>query len=227
MLYTLKFIERNNVRSTKKKHTIALLFTVAVLLILCFQFLKEPSEENIIGAYGRLGVQSMKGYLDNLILTEDAEYRGKVAIEQWRNDEIDPVPVLIFAVIKKISDDRNLLTMYFSDEDADVLGFGLREVFRTDEGHEESIEEICPVFEHLSPPSVWSCFFEVEPRVGRQKNAESRNEYVRDPNAEQRPYIVASVPEPGETDVWIWLYDRAGNQSEPVKVLNSIRDKRQ
>ena len=36
------------------------------------------------------------------------------------------------------------------------------------------------------------------------------------------PPVWVSIPEPNEVDVWIWVYDKAGNKSEPVKLLNFI-----
>lgn len=36
------------------------------------------------------------------------------------------------------------------------------------------------------------------------------------------PPIWVSIPEPNKVDVWVWIYDKDGNKSEPVKLLNFI-----
>lgn len=40
--------------------------------------------------------------------------------------------------------------------------------------------------------------------------------------ADTLPPIWVTIPKPGKIDVWIWVYDKAGNKSEPVKLLNFI-----
>ena len=49
---------------------------------------------------------------------------------------------------------------------------------------------------------------------------ENIEEYV--PWEERVPPIYISIPEPDKVDVWIWIYDKAGHKSEPVKLLNYI-----
>jgi hypothetical protein len=38
------------------------------------------------------------------------------------------------------------------------------------------------------------------------------------------PNIYVSIPEPNNVDVWIWVYDRTGHKSEPVRLLNFLKE---
>jgi hypothetical protein len=213
----------------KKIIVVTAIVALCITILSLFCFKKPLTEQKLIEIYGDVGVLGMEGYLNSFVLPEDANVRGQLALQQWKNDKIDPKPILVFAEISKREGRPTRLNMYFSDEDKDVMGFRIREEHFVAEGKSRIIEETYPAFVHLSPPTVWACIFEIELRTeGKRKDENLWQAYINknenDP-IEVKPPIAVSLPEPNCVDVWVWVYDRAGNQSEPVKAVTAIKSK--
>lgn len=203
---------------------LASLIFCALGYLQCTQNTPKDFENEFADGLSKFGVEGLQKRLDKCKYPKDITQRWEMAIKLWKNNTCDPIPILIYAVILK--DDENVLRMcmYFSDEDRDVVGFGIREAHKTEGGKNQIIEETYPIFEHSSPPAVWICQFPVEERIGgMRKDKELWRHYTEDSSAEVLPPIIVSIPDPNNVDVWVWIYDRAGNKSEPVEAVNNIK----
>lgn len=187
---------------------------------------KTPKKlgSEIVAGLSKFGVRGLQRELDRIESPKDILQRGQTAIRLRENDTCDPIPILIYAIIFRDHENIPRVGMYFSDEDSDVVGFGIKEIRKTGDDKDQIIEESYPIFEHSSPPAVWLCQFPIEERtVGMRKDEELWKHYIENPSAEVLPPIIASIPDPNNVDVWVWLYDRAGNKSEPVEAVNNIK----
>lgn len=194
-------------------------------IVVYLQYTKDApqkTEQEIREGLGKFGVRGLHNDLDRFKSTSDVAQRIKTAIRLWENNTCDPVPILMYAVIDNVNDENVLrMGLSFSDEDSDIVGFGIREESRNEAAKEPIIEEIYPVFVHSSPPSVWISLFPIQERtVGKRKDENLWKHYPESSTADVRPPIIVSVPDPNNVDVWIWLYDQAGNKSEKIKAFN-------
>lgn len=166
----------------------------------------------------------------------DARKRVATALSMRQNEVGDREPVLIVAgiVADKKGGGKTYLRMVVYDEDADVVGIGVREESNAVDGQEISFAEEYPVFAYdrfsgplgytLTPvdlrdsdqrkdEGLWRAYVEEEP------NKTS----VREPaDSPKPPSVYVSIPEPNDLTVWIYVYDQAGHQSEPVRLLNAL-----
>ena len=211
------------------KKVLMLIVFLASLTFIVFTFLQcatvktKDYEEEVIEGLSDISVKGLKSELDKYEFPKDVTQRGQTALHLWENDICDPVPILIYAIIKKDYKNVPRMCMYYSDEDRDLVGFGIREVNRIANKEDHIMEETYPIFEHSSPPAVWRNLFDFEERtLGKSKNKESWSIFVNNPDAESHPSIISSIPDPNNIDILVWLYDRAGNQSKPVKAVNEM-----
>ena len=169
-------------------------------------------------------------------MSESSEKQASLAISKWENGKVDPEPILITAVLHKpVGGDEVYLGLAFSDENKDVCGVGIQEIYIGLNQGQDELEEIYPVFAPGGSPMV-SCngvSFNLVPinlRSGKAiKNDVAWQKYLEldvDDNVENimdvLPEIWISPPEPNKIDVWIWIYDKSGHQSEPIKVKNLL-----
>jgi hypothetical protein len=201
-----------------------------IAFLFCFANWQKQSsteEEKFKEIFNKLGPRSLERYFNSHKLPEDESARGHLAITQWENGKVDPRPILIYAKIIRDEEDLRVLCMYFSDEDSDVAGFGIKEEHFVAGDKPCIVEETYPLFIRSSPSCVWISVCDIELRnEKKQKDERLWQEYINKKDkdtAEIKPPIIISLPEPNQVDVWIWLYDRAGNKSEPVKAV--IKDK--
>ncbi len=84
--------------------------------------------------------------------------------------------------------------MYISDEDSDVIGFKIKEIYNTAGNESQIIEETYPLFWHSPLPSVWLCQFPIQVRTtGTGKDNELWERYMDDNSRKKILQIIASM----------------------------------
>jgi hypothetical protein len=78
----------------------------------------------------------------------DAKERITSAINKYKNKMVDPIPILIRAVVGKIGPEEYKLYLAIFDEDEDLLGFVIREETEDPNGIVTTLEEDYPIFAH-------------------------------------------------------------------------------
>jgi hypothetical protein len=164
------------------------------------------------------------------------EKRVEVALSKWHNRTVDPEPILITAVMNKpIGNEDMYIGMFTFDEDVDVLGLGINEEYTDVNAIKTTVTEEYPVFAHRMKPEVVDLrLFPVQIRDdGQRKDKQRWDEYIKgegiDINTVRRlkywretlPQVWVSIPEPNTVKVYVYIYDKAGNKSEPIKLLTS------
>lgn len=177
-------------------------------------------------------------WLEDLNETAKASNRGDVAqrcelcLSKWQNRTLDPEPILVRVVFGWVTGSGMHLLLDAYDEDKDVVGFGIREEYTNANGLKTVLTEEYPAFVHrvgaeVLPPRLCP----VQIRDGEQrKDAQRWGEYVKgegiDVNSlraierwtETLPPVWISNPEPNKVDVYVYVYDRAGHKSEPLRL---------
>jgi hypothetical protein len=186
--------------------------------------------------------------MKNPIFPLDAKKRAESALSKWKNGTMDREPVLIFACVTQAYGTEEIdLALEIYDEDEDVLGFVIREEYTKTK---VSIEESYPVYTHCTSFDVADLHrVVVQIRDENQRKDETQwgkytstslEELVKahiendqfSANSlrsgqfweETLPPVWVSIPEPNKADVWIYIYDKAGHKSEPVKLFNWLDD---
>jgi hypothetical protein len=162
------------------------------------------------------------------------EQRTRLALSKWQNGILDHEPILLTTTLSKPSRARpsDMILVAF-DEDKDLLGFGVLEKYS--DGTQRSEEY--PVYVHLQQMGVIDTrAVPVQIRDKGQQKDESRwEEYVRGEKIDKWslkhvhnyysdtiPAVNVSIPDPNRVDVFIYLYDRAGNKSPLVELINHL-----
>ena len=211
----------------RKIVSIFLLTTTFAVHIGC----KEKQEDN---EWYMITVRTLNRISENSNLTEYERKTALAAVELWKNNAIDVKPVLISAFISQAEGvEEPNISIIFYDEDKDVLGIGFRESRKIDDGTNNILIETYPVYNYNFFPSevfVGWLGFNIR-KANDRKNENLWQEYLNE-NVEQMnieaigntpiPPVIVSIPEPKSVDVEIWIYDRAGNESEPIKLLNRL-----
>jgi len=169
---------------------------------------------------------------------KDAEAKSRIvtALSMRQNNVVDPKPVLIMAGVGG-DKEETFLHMATYDENVDVIGLGVCEEWNTVDGRRDSLVEEYPVFAAHSLDGVLSYSkVPVELRdSGQRKDEElwriyaeergSKENSLRDSASNGKiPPIYVSIPEPNDTDVFVYVYDRSGHKSDSVRLLNVIRE---
>ena len=163
---------------------------------------------------------------------------AKPALSNWLNSTVDPEPILFYAILIHPSRSHEVLWLHFIDEDMDVVGFLVEEHYTDANDKIHTLLEEYPVFAHGQWSNViGSGKIPVSLRDAEQKaDMEKWASYVQDAGVDENesrsvkyweeamPTVWVSVPEPNKNDVNVYIYDQAGNRSEPVRLLNRIRE---
>jgi hypothetical protein len=164
------------------------------------------------------------------------QQRAKLALSKWRNQTVDPEPILFWAVLGQPVEHPAVLWLSFFDEDMDVIGFGIEEHYVDANGIRQLLLEEYPVFayRHLFVVDAPGLVPVDIREAGQQADIERWRSYIKgegiDVNIpmsreywkETLPSVLVSVPEPNTVDVNVYLYDRAGHKSGQVKLLSDI-----
>jgi len=124
------------------------------------------------------------------------------------------------------------------DEDRDIVGLGIREEYNDANGLKTLLTEEYPAFVHrMSSELLLSRPCPVKIRDGDQrKDAQCWDEYVNGEGIdvsrlqskkhwiETLPPVWTSIPEPNRVDVYVYVYDKAGHKSDPLKLPPPLRE---
>ena len=146
------------------------------------------------------------------------------AISNWNNDLVDDVPILFYAKVLSIKDKNEYcLHIAFSDEDANVLGIGIRDFCCLD-GHDVAVEERYPLYIEKSQPAVWSAYIPIKERAQNQvKDETAWSHYMRSEGKysiykEKIPPLWISLTDDPNNIPEAFIYDKDGNISEFVPI---------
>ena len=233
----------NNIGVPKRYINRLLLFGITLPLLIIPGCSKESSESKNYGPV----IWPLTEIIKKPELSADAKSRAKLAISQWQNDFVDSKPILIHAKLgqpKKV--DKTILGYIIFDEDRDTVGFVIKEEHVDSNGVKTVLEEDYPAYVHCLPFEVVDAHWvSIQIRDKHQRKDEKLwSEYVNtdfehlvkkhvssnDLSTETfyqgkfwedtLPPVWVSMPEPNKVDVWVYVYDKAGNSSEPLKLLN-------
>ena len=189
---------------------------ISMLMMLFTLGCKEKKTIDDILVYG-----SRDEIINNPKYPEDAKQLAEQAIQLWDNDRVDEEPVLIFAAISSVEgrEDKSLTVIYY-DENKDLLGIIIEEYSHIDNENTILIEKY-PIFnydsflyvtDYVGPPKI------ILRQDGMLKD-EKQWEFFLTPEASHMPPVIISLPSE-KIDVYINLYDRQGNKSNKVKLID-------
>lgn len=218
------------------------LLIVNVLLIVGSGCSKDSSESKDFDSV----IYVLKESVKNAEVPVDVKKHAELAISKWKNGIIDQKPILVKAVLGKPKGiDQVLLAFIIFDEDRDTVGFVIKEEYIDSNGLKTTLEEDYPAYIHCLPFEVADAHWvPVSIRdTGQQKDSQLWQEYIKTDFNElvneysktdkislegfypgkfwedTLPPVWVSIPEPDKVNVWVYVYDKAGNKSEAVKLL--------
>lgn len=168
----------------------------------------------------------------------DVERHCEQALSRLRNRILDPEPILVTVQLRTVIKSGRYLLLDAYDEDKDVVGFGIREEYTDVNSLETVLNEEYPAFVHQMGTEVLPlrlCPVQIRDD-GQRKNEERWDEYVKgegidvsSPRArelwrETFAPVWVSIPEPNRVDVYVYVYDRAGHKSDPLKLPPPLRE---
>jgi hypothetical protein len=178
----------------------------------------------------------------------DLGRRCQVALSKLKNGVLDTEPILFKASVGLVEpNDEPALFVFTLDEDRDIRGLRIKEQYIDPNGTITTLEEDYPVFVN-SLTSVISGHirFPIQIRDKHQRKdrclwleyanrnldalirkyldkrpQDSGDTFTRGVlwKEKEMPPIYISVPDPNRVQVFISIYDRAGNESESIKLL--------
>ena len=147
-----------------------------------------------------------------------------------------------------------LLTFAECADSNSIIGFSIEESHIMPDGQKQIIKEDYPCLIHAPFSEVvrlWGPAVQIR-KKGMRKDEQKWEEYVKGDYDEMikkfmksdeflehgsknivsvwndlLPTVLISIPEPNKVDVMIWVYDKEGNESEPIKLLNRIKHSRE
>jgi len=143
-------------------------------------------------------------------------------IEDLGNGVLDPEPILVDAAYGEYPDTNNLmLLLTMSDENFDIEGMVIRETHNPGDSNSFIIEEDYPVFCVSGIGHAQILWFRKRENASQRKDDEAWEKYLSPCDTfvyirHDFPPIWISLPQPGISEVEIWIYDSEGNKSEPV-----------
>lgn len=200
------------------------LFLSAFLISLCFCVLGCKKKDTM--SMEQDSINSIKYLLFRhpKPIPEDIQERADKAISQWNNKQVDSVPILFYAKVKKQQDtDKLFLVLPFSDEDENILGIGVREKHFS-VNTKKIFEERYPIFIQRAQPSVWMILLPIQNRTeGQRKDETAWSLYMRGEGEfsiekEKTPPIYLSLSDDPNVSTEVFIYDKHGQVSEFVPV---------
>lgn len=161
----------------------------------------------------------------------EARELAKKAISLWKNNTLDEHPVLIEAALITFSGiEGTNLGLVFYDEDKDVLGLQIEEHSQINE-KARILKEDYPFYYYTNIAFPVS-FISMEIDLRKEDIMKNEKEWdtflkenspmISDLETTWFPPIYISIPNE-ETEVFLSLYDRRGNESNQVKLLDKRR----
>jgi hypothetical protein len=212
-----------------------------VLVLFCFCVLgcgKDPARE--------IEIKELQQLSQRAWVPPDAKERIHSVLEVYQDHIRSPQPILIMAtLIKSEGRERHELGLLAFDQHKDLAGFVVRETSHDPNGAVIVLEERYPIFAHYPLTVSYHCHLvPVLVRDDHQRKDEKQwAEYlaidwdrlvkarVRDRSSptfwdslwgvwnDTLPPVWISLPEQGRIEVSVWVFDRAGRESNVVNLL--------
>jgi len=170
----------------------------------------------------------------------DVKARVEKARLLWQNGEIDPEPVIFYAMFISPRPGPYGLWVSAFDEDKDIVGLGIREERIGESGQRIVREEQYPIYVHIAPffdellresvvpvrirdagqamdKQQWANYVHADPEEAGE-GIFSKTAYWSSNWEETLPPVWVSFPDPKVVDVYVYAYDKAGHKSTPVRV---------
>lgn len=206
----------------KSKRLVKLPLHIALLFMICLTLgcSKEKDVRRMIAE------NSCKDILDNPVIKERTRKLARKVLEAWNNRVLDPEPVLIHAgYFKKPNEKCSRLFLTMSDEEYDIAGIGVREFHKQLKSNTTVVEEEYPIFPEPKIGHFQLIAFEERKALSQGKDDEAWNNYLNSRadrlfiyRRREYPVVWISLPNPPKVEVELWIYDFAGNKSEPVSL---------
>ncbi len=160
--------------------------------------------------------------------------RADLALSRWQDETLDSQPILFWSALTRPSGCPITLVLDFYDEDMDVIGFGVEERYINPTGTDEVRREKYPVYVHglLWGNVINTVSVPVSIRDSNQRASVGEwDRYIRGSDIDVNipmsredwestlPPVWVSRPDPNVVEVKVYLYDRTGQESEPVQLL--------
>jgi hypothetical protein len=198
-------------------------------------------------------ILSKLNWIENVFLKNNALPESNqlvnMAISKWQNGALDPEPFLLYNQLHEFRNDFKdsnfksaSLSFYIYDEEKDIVGLIIEEEHTDSQGTNTSFQENYPIFLHYVQKNVLRLIdIKVYMRNGNKKNEEKWQEYanksieqlknefksgknmINTPFIDTLPKVWISIPEPNKVNVNLYVYDKNGNISQPLK-LRYIKD---
>lgn len=180
-------------------------------------------------------------------MASDLGRRAKAALSKLKNGILDTEPILILAIIGFPEPNVPALNVIYFDEDRDIRGLRIKEEYIDPNGTTTTLEEDYPVFvnaldtlisEHVmfliqirdkhqrKDRCLWLEYANRNLDALIRKYLDKRQHDWGDTITRGVPWkekdmspVYISVPDPNRVQVFISIYDRAGNESESIKLL--------
>lgn len=147
---------------------------------------------------------------------------AEIVLRKLEAPGLDPTPDLVAARYRpsKAGDEVPLL-LVISDEDADIAGLRIKEKHKRAGGGMTELYEEYPAFVNKSIACT-VLFVKIRWRNNAQKkNEQEWEEYVQRGGTwgkDPAPPIWISMASPPDVEVDVWVYDRAGNESNKMRL---------
>ncbi len=228
------------------KSIVAFCMSGAVLMVITVAGCKTEDDREEEVVY-ELAVTALTDFAESKF--PGCQRRSRAALSKLKNDVLDAEPILIRALIGLGGPNANepVFGLTCFDEDKDIRGFRIKEHYVDPNGAATTLEEDYPVFVgSLTRFIVENLVYPIQIRGKHQRkdkylwleyvnwNLEGLiHEYVdkrprdhKDASVQgvpekQMPPIYISIPDPNRVQVLVSVYDRAGHESESVKLFKS------
>lgn len=171
--------------------------------------------------------------------SNDVKNNVKMALSQIKNNKKDHKPVLIYAILMLGGKDNTRpLELLIYDEDADILGIGINENNINSNGIQTNLNEEYSVFTYrnfpqgtifpLVPVHIRNSFqikseqkwknYTAGKAIEMDKFRDKSNLWDYEYYKNTLPEVWVSLPKSKKTEVEVYVYDKAGNKSNSVKL---------
>ena len=168
-------------------------------------------------------------------MPSSAKDRANYVLSLYNNGIIDNKPVLIVCGISQIVGSEDpVIELIFYDENDDVVGFGIKEIIE-DDTTDDTMQNEYPVFYHNKFSSnIHIRNFDV--KLLTKENSKTLSDVKGEWDNFTKLNLDLSTYEPvpiptiyvGDLQKYghealAWIYDKAGNKSDPVRLINNLR----
>lgn len=170
-------------------------------------------------------IKYCKSLLDNPKISVRTKDLASLALKNWEKKVSNPNPILIRALLGTTRDEsKTYLCLGISDGIGNVIGIGIRERHIQSNGEVAIIEETYPAFEFGELRKTSDRLVPVVIRKNNERKSDIEwDDYLKSKPLSKNlstkrpiPELRVSIPKPGNIEVEIWIYDRAGHKSETI-----------